>query len=213
MLKKFLILFLLLSSLSFTVQYEIVKKSNVNLTISGMKSNAEKIANKVKNEIEKRKLIENIKKGYKSRLSKSDRNEIEEKFLNIMFTFYLRIFEKELENTNIQIEKINYISFNKAIVTLMIKFPDEAYFQEEIFEKKVAEAFEKKTGENLEKLDFDILVEEKAKKLLDELSIVINKVFEKEKINVKNYKIKKKTIKAVKINKNWEIEGILSIFD
>ena len=150
--KKILILFLVIFSLSFSFElkkenFEIVKNKNLKLPEDEMKNQSEKIVEVFNKEISDR--IESKNKGIE--YSENTNLKTGEKKFKVNVPYVL-MNNKVYEKTIYKIEKINFISKNKVEITYTEKSPNifEIMFSEE-FNKKFEDKVSKELGYKLDK--------------------------------------------------------------
>ena len=213
--KKILILFLVVFSLSFSFElkkenFEIVKNKNLKLPEDEMKNQSEKIVEVFNKEISDR--IESKNKII--RYSENTNLETGEKNLKVNLPDVL-LNNKFYEKTIFEIEGVNFSSKNKAEVIYIEKSPnmDEVIFSDE-FEKILMDKVSEKLGYELDK--------EKIQNLSNEEKIKVNTIifFEYQKEMLKRldnnqfeYETEKKKMIFQKNKEEWEYkdEEILEI--
>ena len=204
--KKILILFLVIFSLSFSFElkkenFGIMKNKSLKLSEEEMKNQSEKVVEVFNKEISDR--IESKNKG----LGYSENTNLEtgEKNFKVNVPNVL-MNNKVYEKTIYEIEKINFISKNKVEVIYTEKSPNifEIMFSEE-FNKKLEDKVSKELGYKLDK--------EKIQKLSDEERLKANAIilseYQNEMIkrldnNEFEYETEKRKMILEKNQKEWE---------
>ena len=174
--KKILILFLVIFSLSFSFElkkenFEIMKNKSLKLSEEEMKNQSEKVVEVFNKEISDRIESKNKGIGY----SENTNLETGEKNFKVNVPNVL-MNNKVYEKTIYEIEKINFISKNKVEVIYTEKSPNifEIMFSEE-FNKKLEDKVSKELGYKLDK--------EKIQKLSDEERLKANVIILSESQN------------------------------
>ena len=174
--KKILILFLVIFSLSFSFElkkenFKITKNKSLKLSEEEMKNQSEKVVEVFNKEISDRIESKNKGIGY----SENTNLETGEKNFKVNVPNVL-MNNKVYEKTIYKIEKINFISKNKVEITYTEKFPNifEIMFSEE-FNKKLEDKVSKELGYKLDK--------EKIQKLSDEERLKANVIILSESQN------------------------------
>ena len=174
--KKILILFLIVFSLSFSFElkkenFEIVKNKNLKLPEDEMKNQSEKIVEVFNKEISDR--IESKNKGIE--YSENTNLKTGEKKFKVNVPDVL-MNNKVYEKTIYKIEKINFISKNKVEIIYTEKSPNifKIMFSEE-FNKMLEDKVSKELGYKLDK--------EKIQKLSDEERLKANVIILSESQN------------------------------
>ena len=174
--KKILILFLVIFSLSFSFElkkenFEIVKNKNLKLPEDEMKNQSEKIVEVFNKEISDR--IESKNKGIE--YSENTNLKTGEKKFKVNVPYVL-MNNKVYEKTIYKIEKINFISKNKVEIIYTEKLPNifKIMFSEE-FNKMLEDKVSKELGYKLDK--------EKIQKLSDEERLKANVIILSESQN------------------------------
>ena len=174
--KKILILFLVVFSLSFSFElkkenFKITKNKSLKLSEEEMKNQSEKVVEVFNKEISDR--IESKNKGIE--YSENTNLETGEKNLKVNVPDVL-MNNKVYEKTIYKIEKINFISKNKVEITYTEKSPNifEIMFSEE-FNKMLEDKVSKELGYKLDK--------EKIQKLSDEERLKANVIILSESRN------------------------------
>ena len=174
--KKILILFLIVFSLSFSFElkkqnFKITKNKSLKLSEEEMKNQSEKVVEVFNKEISDRIESKNKGIGY----SENTNLETGEKNFKVNVPNVL-MNNKVYEKTIYKIEKINFISKNKVEITYTEKSPNifEIMFSEE-FNKKLEDKVSKELGYKLDK--------EKIQKLSDEERLKANVIILSESQN------------------------------
>ena len=174
--KKILILFLVIFSLSFSFElkkenFKITKNKSLKLSEEEMKNQSEKVVEVFNKEISDRIESKNKGIGY----SENTNLETGEKNFKVNVPNVL-MNNKVYEKTIYKIEKINFISKNKVEITYTEKFPNifEIMFSEE-FNKKLEDKVSKELGYKLDN--------EKIQKLSDEERLKANVIILSESQN------------------------------
>ena len=174
--KKILILFLVVFSLSFSFElkkenFEITKNKSLKLSEEEMKNQSEKVVEVFNKEISDR--IESKNKGIE--YSENTNLETGEKNLKVNVPDVL-MNNKVYEKTIYEIEKINFISKNKVEIIYTEKSPNifKIMFSEE-FNKMLEDKVSKELGYKLDK--------EKIQKLSDEERLKANVIILSESRN------------------------------
>ena len=204
--KKILILFLVIFSLSFSFElkkenFEIMKNKSLKLSEEEMKNQSEKVVEVFNKEISDR--IESKNKGIE--YSENTNLETGEKNFKVNVPDVL-MNNKVYEKTIYEIEKINFISKNKVEVIYTEKSPNifEIMFSEE-FNKKLEDKVSKELGYKLDKEKIQKLSNEERMKanaiILSEYQNEIIKILDNnqfEYMTNKNKMIFKHRIKNIK---------------
>ena len=207
--KKILILFLVIFSLSFSFElkkenFEITKNKSLKLSEEEMKNQSEKIVEVFNKEISDR--IESKNKGIE--YSENTNLETGEKNFKVNVPNVL-MNNKVYEKTIYEIEKINFISKNKVEVIYTEKSPNifKIMFSEE-FNKKLEDKVSKELGYKLDK--------EKIQKLSDEerlkANVIIlyesrNEMLKRLENNQFEYMTEKTKMILEKKKKEWEYKN------
>ena len=207
--KKILILFLIVFSLSFSFElkkenFEITKNKSLKLSEEEMKNQSEKVVEVFKKEISDR--IESKNKGIE--YSENTNLETGEKNFKVNVPDVL-MNNKVYEKTIYEIEKINFISKNKVEIIYTEKSPNifKIMFSEE-FNKMLEDKVSKELGYKLDK--------EKIQKLSDEerlkanviiLSESRNEMLKRLENNQFEYMTEKTKMILEKKKKEWEYKN------
>ena len=207
--KKVMILFLVIFSLSFSfelkkVNFEITKNKSLKLSEEEMKNQSEKVVEVFNKEISDR--IESKNKGIE--YSENTNLETGEKNFKVNVPDVL-MNNKVYEKTIYEIEKINFISKNKVEIIYTEKSPNifKIMFSEE-FNKMLEDKVSKELGYKLDK--------EKIQKLSDEerlkanviiLSESRNEMLERLENNQFEYMTEKTKMILERKKKEWEYKN------
>ena len=204
--KKILILFLVIFSLSFSfelkkVNFEITKNKSLKLSEEEMKNQSEKVVEVFNKEISDR--IESKNKGIE--YSENTNLETGEKNFKVSVPDVL-MNNKVYEKTIYKIEKINFISKNKVEIIYTEKSPNifEIMFSEE-FNKKLEDKVSKELGYKLDKEKIQKLSnEEKLKANVIIFSESQNEMLKRLDNNQFEYETEKRKMILEKNQKKWE---------
>ena len=192
--KKILILFLIVASLGFSLNYKVEVKPNVKIQKMELEQN--------NLEIEKT-FAEMTKKEISNGIKEIDQQINSEKEA-IGIKFFGEISKGYLKNMKYEIKKIEYTSSSKANLTVNLKFPK---FNNDIIDgeqEKINKLFEKRTGKSIEYLS-KASPEEFQKKWLPVLMDIISEIASEKINNIKEFEEKETVVKAEKINGKWDI--------
>nr|WP_314080189.1 hypothetical protein [uncultured Leptotrichia sp.] len=204
--KKILILFLVIFSLSFSFElkkenFEITKNKSLKLSEEEMKNQSEKVVEVFNKEILDR--IESKNKGIE--YSENTNLETGEKNFKVNVPDVL-MNNKVYEKTIYKIEKINFISKNKVEITYTEKSPNifEIMFSEE-FNKKLEDKVSKELGYKLDKEKIQKLSnEERLKASAIILSEYQNEMIKRLDNNEFEYETEKRKMILERKKKGWE---------
>ena len=204
--KKILILFLVIFSLSFSFElkkenFKITKNKSLKLSEEEMKNQSEKVVEVFNKEISDRIESKNKGIGY----SENTNLETGEKNFKVSVPDVL-MNNKVYEKTIYKIEKINFISKNKVEITYTEKFPNifEIMFSEE-FNKKLEDKVSKELGYKLDKEKIQKLSnEEKLKANVIIFSESQNEMLKRLDNNQFEYETEKRKMILEKNQKKWE---------
>ena len=204
--KKVMILFLVIFSLSFSFElkkenFKITKNKSLKLSEEEMKNQSEKVVEGFNKEISDR--IESKNKG----IGYSENTDLEtgEKNFKVNVPNVL-MNNKVYEKTIYEIEKINFISKNKVEIIYTEKSPNifEIMFSEE-FNKKLEDKVSKELGYKLDKEKIQKLSnEEKLKANVIILSESQNEMIKRLDNNEFEYETEKRKMILEKNQKEWE---------
>ena len=192
--KKILILFLIVASLGFSLNYKVEVKPNVKIQKMELEQN--------NLEIEKT-FAEMTKKEISNGIKEIDQQINSEKE-DMGIKFFGEISKGYLKNMKYEIKKIEYTSSSKANLTVNLKFPK---FNNDIIDgeqEKINKLFEKRTGKSIEYLS-KASPEEFQKKWLPVLMDIISEIASEKINNIKEFEEKETVVKAEKINGKWDI--------
>ena len=204
--KKILILFLVIFSLSFSFElkkenFKITKNKSLKLSEEEMKNQSEKVVEVFNKEISDR--IESKNKG----IEYSENANLETGKKNFKVTVpNVLMNNKVYEKTIYEIEKINFISKNKVEIIYTEKSPNifEIMFSEE-FNKKLEDKVSKELGYKLDKEKIKKLSnEEKLKANVIILSESQNEMIKRLDNNEFEYETEKRKMILEKNQKEWE---------
>ncbi len=204
--KKILILFLVIFSLSFSFElkkenFKITKNKSLKLSEEEMKNQSEKVVEVFNKEISDRIESKNKGIGY----SENTNLETGEKNFKVNVPNVL-MNNKVYEKTIYEIEKINFISKNKVEVIYTEKSPNifEIMFSEE-FNKKLEDKVSKELGYKLDKEKIQKLSnEERLKANVIILSESQNEMLKRLDNNEFEYETEKRKMILEKNQKEWE---------
>ena len=204
--KKILMLFLVVFSLSFSFElkkenFKITKNKSLKLSEEEMKNQSEKVVEVFNKEISDRIESKNKGIGY----SENTNLETGEKNFKVNVPNVL-MNTKVYEKTVYKIEKINFISKNKVEIIYTEKSPNifEIMFSEE-FNKKLEDKVSKELGYKLDKEKIKKLSnEEKLKANVIILSESQNEMIKRLDNNQFEYETEKRKMILEKNQKEWE---------
>ena len=204
--KKILMLFLVIFSLSFSFElkkenFKITKNKSLKLSEEEMKNQSEKVVEVFNKEISDRIESKNKGIGY----SENTNLETGEKNFKVNVPDVL-MNNKVYEKTIYEIEKINFISKNKVEVIYTEKSPNifEIIFSEE-FNKKLEDKVSKELGYKLDKEKIQKLSnEERLKANAIILSEYQNEMIKRLDNNEFEYETEKRKMILEKNQKEWE---------
>ena len=207
--KKILILFLVIFSLSFSFElkkenFKITKNKSLKLSEEEMKNQSEKIVEVFNKEISDRIESKNKGIGY----SENTNLETGEKNFKVN-TPNVLMNNKVYKKTIYEIEKINFISKNKVEIIYTEKSPNifEIMFSEE-FNKKLEDKVSKELGYKLDKEKIQKLSnEERLKANVIILSESQNEMIKRLDNNEFEYETEKRKMILEKNQKEWEYKN------
>ena len=207
--KKILILFLVVFSLSFSFElkkenFKITKNKSLKLSEEEMKNQSEKIVEVFNKEISDRIESKNKGIGY----SENTNLETGEKNFKVN-TPNVLMNNKVYKKTIYEIEKINFISKNKVEIIYTEKSPNifEIMFSEE-FNKKLEDKVSKELGYKLDKEKIQKLSnEERLKANVIILSESQNEMIKRLDNNEFEYETEKRKMILEKNQKEWEYKN------
>ena len=226
--KVILSLFVLLSLSTFTQEkYKIEIEPSTKISqnvIQGYNSQIEKEVSKIYSKEEMFGLMNKMMNGVSAQ-SKNEANDLS-RLMNGFFgeNYVSKMMDTVFKYYKIEIEKINYISENKAYVKVKLGFPinidemksmssiDKMLEKAEETSKKLDAAFKKKTGKTMEKYSKSISEkDEKAmKKFFEIMGEIQMEIMDEEFAKItKNGKYvgRKEILEANKKNGKWVIEN------
>ena len=226
--KVILSLFVLLSLSTFTQEkYKIEIEPSTKISqnvIQGYNSQIEKEVSKIYSKEEMFGLMNKMMNGVSAQ-SKNEANDLS-RLMNGFFgeNYVSKMMDTVFKYYKIEIEKINYISENKAYVKVKLGFPinidemksmssiDKMLEKAEETSKKLDAAFKKKTGKTMEKYSKSISEkDEKAmKKFFEIMGEIQMEIMDEEFAKItKNGKYvgRKEILEANKKNGKWMIEN------
>ena len=207
--KKILILFLVVFSLSFSFElkkenFKITKNKSLKLSEEEMKNQSEKVVEVFNKEISDRIESKNKGIGY----SENTNLETGEKNFKVN-TPNVLMNNKVYKKTIYEIEKINFISKNKVEIIYTEKSPNifEIMFSEE-FNKKLEDKVSKELGYKLDKEKIQKLSnEERLKANVIILSESQNEMIKRLDNNEFEYETEKRKMILEKNQKEWEYKN------
>lgn len=207
--KVTVLLFLMISSLIFPVtkNYKVIVEPTFSMSETDKKTNNDKIENKIKQEFSSEKITSIVSGQMQSFFENNDdtiKNNPElKKMLQKQKEFTEDMFKTIFKYTKIEIDEINYVSQNKAYVTVKLQMPDtmSSFNQEKMQKEMMSKMME--IFKDVDKNSKNAKIEDIQDKMYGIMKDYIGKELEKTAKENK-YIVSKYIVKLEKKGNEWE---------